>query len=264
MEIVSFDSDSIKMFGPHSFVGKGAEGRIYKYSNEEIIKIYYGFVTKMIDRKSSIPSELDEFGSRELSRILSDLILRSSCVKLTKLPTKIAIFDKYTIGGIGPYFDGYTPLNKLYFSLPTKDVLTIFRKVLSAVKELNENFIYPTDLNGTNILVSKCGEVELIDINSFCTYTCESADKYYGFESFYNILNEIIDYVFLKVPEDVSYEDAMMRLHLPIEFITYLSSNLRANYKGVLEVIEEISRNKKLMNTPVRRRVKKNGSSQIK
>lgn len=264
MEIVSFDSDSIKMFGPHSFVGKGAEGRIYKYNNEEIIKIYYGFVTKMIDRKSSIPSELDEFGSRELSRILSDLILRSSCVKLTKLPTKIAIFDRYTIGGISPYFDGYTPLYKLYFSLPTKEVLTIFRKVLSAVKELNENFIYPTDLNGANILVSESGDVELIDINSFCTYTSESTDKYYGFESFYNILNEIIDYVFLKVPEDVSYDDAMMRLHLPIEFITYLSSNLRANYKGVLEVIEEISRNKKLMNAPVRRRVKKNGSSQIK
>ena len=192
IEITKHDLEKFKI------IGKGTEGTIYQYSNDELIKIYHSNsdymqvniqnvifdedgvnVTpvknfKNINVKQRAIQYFDAEGvrlSREESIIKA--IETQKDIHLTKLPQKPIYLDG-KIRGCSLYYHKYAMNIYSVMNIPVyKWRLKIIREILKEVKELADHNIYHIDLSqhptkeskNTNILLTRTFHPEIIDID---------------------------------------------------------------------------------------------------
>lgn len=179
-----------KGFDKPSFVGTDAKLYI---KGEYLYKIYVG-------KKSSLIH-------------LTNLIVRQKYIKKTILPDRILYKnsqiknndENILLGCRIKYFNISIPLGYLNTSLDKK--ITIFEELIVCLKELLDNYIYPTDLHIFNILVDS--HVRIIDLDTFDTKITDYEDKEsYSFvlKLFRHVLLTTIfdDYDNMNPPHDIS------------------------------------------------------------
>lgn len=132
---------------------EGNEGKLF-IRNNQVHKIY---------------KKIWQYDSRKII-LLNE---RQKYIKNTTMPLGIISLDDIFIGVILKLFQNHIPLSKLNSSL----IIDILRQIKVNLQELTSNYIYPTDLDDENILISKTGKVEFIDIDGLDTIVSSSFNK---------------------------------------------------------------------------------------
>ena len=217
MEVIEITPKKLKnIIDNNKMIGKGYYGAVIEYG-DQLIKVDIDLYKKLKDKNIyNVDYALCEHYKYEFDRDFQDrkqieiLASKQKDVKLTKLPKGIIILksDSKEINGISPGIITYYHRNhkKLEDLNPHdyKRVLVILKKLLLAVKELEENKISQNDLvhyedyeiekRNTNVLY-KDNTPEIIDMSGFFVRV---GDDFSSAVNMYRELGNIImDYFYL-------------------------------------------------------------------
>ncbi len=132
----------------------GTEANLYDL-NESLYKIYFKRNT-----------------SNMMHLIL--LKLRQKEVKNTIFPEPVLINDERLVGCSIKYFKDYVPINNKKDKF-NKEKLIILKNALSKLKELTDNYIYPTDINSDGIITNGI-DVQIVDLDTYSTKISDKKD----------------------------------------------------------------------------------------
>lgn len=155
---------------------------------------------------------------------------------------------KKELAGISmKYLKDYYTLDEIN-KMDEVDFKTIFLNLINNIKELTDNYIYPTDLNDKNILVSPDFDVQIIDLDGeYCTVSDkEEIDKLNVI--FDRLLYHIYFYLMKSSPEvyqnvrlngykilnQYGYDDELIKMLEKEEPITYekLTNVINRNFRS--------------------------------
>ena len=147
MEKIVLSSTEYTKFKTPDF--EGNEGKLYLCNNQRLYKFYKHFWQYDINR-------------------LEKLIKLQKNIQHTTMPVGSICVDDIFVGAVLKYFCNH---EKLIESKSNNLELIIFllKQLKTIIKELTDNYIYLTDLDDENILVSKTGKLELIDLDGLDT-----------------------------------------------------------------------------------------------
>ena len=184
----------------NKFIAAGTEGRVYRLGNGLLYKLYRSH--------EELIKEIGSNGDKLVDSLYSDTNIltameRQKNVHLTALP-QCPIYDykdKY-IGCVLKDHGLCMPIHSITM-LPRKKQISIIKQLLSAVKELCDNNIYPQDLATkeiegkphTNILIKLSGKPEIIDLEGKSTvYSKEKNEnlEYLTYVSLTALISEIL------------------------------------------------------------------------
>ena len=130
-------------------LGKGGFGEVYK-------------ATHKVDGSEIAVKTVKKHGMKE--------------IEIIELCNELAILQKLDHPNISKYFENYEDTNFIYICmelmeggdlegkiLPEAKISNYFKKLLLALKHCHEQDIIHRDLKPANIMLTKCGEVKLID-----------------------------------------------------------------------------------------------------
>lgn len=257
-EIILTNELKEKILTPDNFLGKGNEGRVFKYSNIETIKIYYGIFSDYIFHSDRKPNDIELDASETYHNRILDLELRQNLIGRTSLPKGRVTLNGLTIGCILKYHDDHFPLVMHYFE-DDETVLKTFREVCKSVNELTTYCIYPTDVHEQNILIEKKTNMpELIDVDGEYIHITDLPNQSDEDETYYKTMLLIINYIRLKKSNNpaMSDEEVFESINISPEFIQLL---LRFNpsYEEIMELINYLSKDKILEKAPTYRLTKR-------
>lgn len=194
-------------------IGSGTEANVYDAGKGILYKIYKPY--------DELLEELNYYDGLNISSVYSDkhiktAIERQQYVTKTDLP-KAPIYssDKKFIGCSLKKHTFCRPMQSITM-LPIKKQAIILKRLLDAVKELCDNYIYPHDLcvkeiDGkphSNVLVTLNGLPKIIDLDGKSTiYTKDKSeqDEYLSYVTLTALINEILFDVDSK--DDVDFYD---------------------------------------------------------
>lgn len=136
------------------------------------------------------------------------------------------------------YFDNYITINNLDADK------RIFLNLLLAIKELTDNYIYPTDLNDGNILVSPSYDIQLIDLDgAYCIVSNQEENeqlKKILHSLLYRIYFAIID-KFPEIQNEVrtSGYEALKQYGYSNEFIEMLKGEEPISYEKLMNLVDQ-------------------------
>lgn len=181
LPIVNLTSEELIAIN-HKIIAEGSEGVLYAAPGKKLYKIYKKPIEKVA----------------EFEKDLKEALLRQENVHLTSLPEGMVLVDDYPAGCILNRFICHENIDKMNYYRKEAQY-KILKGLILRVKELVENQIYPLDLNNQNllyeekgnVLVSKTGKVEIIDLDrSSAAYTPNRLRHYENFV--YSSLGELI------------------------------------------------------------------------
>ncbi len=142
--------DNDCFFSPDDFDTEGVY--IYKRNAQLALRVYKAFAEYKFN------GNLDD-------RLISKLQQKQSNVKLTDFPTGVVTVDHRIIGQIIPYYNDYLTLNDSIYKhmVNEKNILTIYKKIIEILKELEKNNIIYTDNHAKNYMINNNLDVKLID-----------------------------------------------------------------------------------------------------
>lgn len=257
-EIILTNELKERILTPDNFLGKGNEGRVFKYSNIETIKIYYGIFSDYIFHSDRKPNDIELDASETYHNRILDLELRQNLIGRTSLPKGRVTLNGLTIGCILKYHDDHFSLVMHYFE-DDETVLKTFREVCKSVNELTTYCIYPTDVHEQNILIEKKTNMpELIDVDGEYIHITDLPNQSDEDETYYKTMLLIINYIRLKKSNNpaMSDEEVFESINISPEFIQLL---LRFNpsYEEIMELIDYLSKDKILEKAPTYRLTKR-------
>ena len=126
-EIILTSNVKEKILTPDNFIGKGNEGRVFKYSNNETLKIYYSIFGDYIFHPDRKPNDLEIEASEMYHNRILDLELRQNLIGRTNLPKGRVTLNDLTVGCILKYHKDHFPLVMHYFE-NDETVLKTFRR----------------------------------------------------------------------------------------------------------------------------------------
>ena len=257
-EIILTNELKERILTPDNFLGKGNEGRVFKYSDSETIKIYYGIFNDYIFHSDRKPNDIELDASETYHNRILDLELRQNLIGRTSLPKGRVTLNGLTIGCILKYHGNHFPLVMHYFE-DDETVLKTFREVCKSVNELTTYCIYPTDVHEQNILIEKKTNMpELIDVDGEYIHITDLPNQSDEDETYYKTMLLIINYIRLKKSNNpaMSDEEVFESINISPEFIQLL---LRFNpsYEEIMELINYLSKDKILEKAPTYRLIKR-------
>ncbi len=223
-EIILTDEIKKTVLTPDNFLGKGNEGRVFKFSDTETLKIYYGIFRDYIFNSSRKPNDIEVEASETYHNRILDLELRQNLIGRTSLPKGRVTLNGLTIGCILKYHDNHFPLVMHYFE-SDETVLKTFREICKSVNELTTYCIYPTDVHEQNVLIEKpTSTPELIDVDGEYIHIHDTPDKPDEEETYHKTMQLIINYIRLKKSNNplMSDEEVFESIHLAPQYIDLL------------------------------------------
>ncbi len=247
MEEISFTPKELKeIVDSADLIGSGGFGAVIEYKTR-LLKIDINLYRKLRKIESyqvnRVVREYYEYSNDFQDRKqIEELIKKQKDITLTKLPEGIItlkdISGNKSPGIIIPYHKGYEKLEKLDYH-EYKRVLIILRKLLMAVKELEENKISQEDLiqynefglnkRSMNVLY-KDDTPQIIDMSGFFV---KVGDKFYNAKNMYmDLSNILIDYCFFNDIKSPYKREKVENYEQDKEIIDELENGLKK--KGLL------------------------------
>lgn len=225
MERINLDYvNYLKYKKPHF---EGSEGKLYIKDNNELYKFY-------------------RYPWKHSEQQIISLNERQTDIKYTTMPLGSLYLSDIFAGAILKYFKDYKVLEEC--NINTIELLVNILKIIKRnIQELTDNYIYLTDLNMENVLLSKDLKVELIDLDGNDTIVTDKE----SIENLNRVL-KLYQHVVLKLlypsydPIDYSMnpEKHLEEVGLNKEFIGILSSH-NVTYEILDEVINYTYKDKK-------------------
>lgn len=241
IEITKSDLEKLKI------IGRGTEGTIYQYSNDELIKIYHSHSDYnqgkrqniIVDesgvnitpikkvQKTNIKDQTIQYFDTEGVRLArEDAIIKAieaqKNIYLTKLPQKAVYLDG-KIRGCSLYYHKHATNIYNVMHIPVyKWRLKIVKEILKEVKELADHNIYHIDLcqhptkenKNTNILLMRDFHPEIIDIDGHSAIYSETPSECYERSTTLSLSVLVIELLsreyitdFLRNPEDIDLHE---------------------------------------------------------
>ena len=257
-EIILTNELKERILTPDNFLGKGNEGRVFKYSDSETIKIYYGIFNDYIFHSDRKPNDLEIEASEMYHNRILDLELRQNLIGRTNLPKGRVTLNDLTVGCILKYHKDHFPLVMHYFE-NDETVLKTFREICKSVNELTTYCIYPTDVHEQNILIErKTNMPELIDIDGEYIHIADSPNQSDQDETYYKTMLLIINYIRLKKSNNpkMSDEEIFEDIKISAEFLNILLK-FNPTYEEIMSLIDYMLKDKILEKAPTYRLTKK-------
>ena len=103
--------------------------------------------------------DFEFYGGLGDPKMIEELIVRQSNIKLTEFPTGVVSINQYPIGQEIPFYNGYQTLREFSHSISSVEgketvLPKVYIKILLSLKELIENEIYYSDVHSGNFLVN--------------------------------------------------------------------------------------------------------------
>jgi hypothetical protein len=228
-------------------IASGTEGRVYRIGNGLLYKLYRS--NEELSREVGYSSEHNINNLYTDSNILTAME-RQKNVHLTSLPVCPIYDDKGKYIGCALKDHGLClPIHSITM-LPRKKQISIIKQLLSAVKELCDNNIYPQDLatkeiDGkphTNILIKLNGKPEIIDLDGKSTiYSRERNEslEYSTYVSLTALISEILYDIDTK--EDRDYVDTEYEINKLTNYgMPYDLAESMLRYECDYEALNEI------------------------
>lgn len=102
------------------------------------------------------------------------LNLRQKEIKNTIFPDAVLIDEEGLVGCSIKHFKDYVPIN-IKKDKSNKEKLSILKNTLNKLKELTDNYIYPTDINSEGIITNDI-DVQIIDLDTYSTKISDKKD----------------------------------------------------------------------------------------
>lgn len=179
------------------YLKHGGNGIIYKYGNQELVKLFYynyfkdydiSIINKTIE---DIAIKVDNEHTRKIlfpnhitqTTKLKQLITRLDNTSSNDLYKGIINIDDTIIGTILNYYKDYNLYQDIHSKLNPRQNIYLLNKIRHQVEELLNNGIYPTDLKLDNIMINKDTlDVKLIDLDDNTTVLTDTKEDYYRYE----------------------------------------------------------------------------------
>ena len=212
MEEISFTPKELKeVIDSANLIGSGGFGAVIEYKTR-LLKIDINLYKKLkkleLYQTNRVVREYYEYENNDFQdrKQIEELVKKQKDITLTKLPEGIItlkdVSSNISPGIIIPYHKGYDKLENLDFH-DYKRLLIILKKLLMAVRELEENKISQEDLiqynefglskRSTNVLY-KDDTPQIIDMSGFFV---KVGDKFYNAKNMYmDLSNILIDYCY--------------------------------------------------------------------
>ena len=257
-EIILNEEIREKVLTLDNFIGKGNEGRVFKYTDSETLKIYYSIFSDYIYHSDRKPNDIELDASETYHNRILDLELRQNLIGRTSLPKGRITLNGLTVGCILKYHGDHFPLVMHYFE-DDETVLKTFREICKSVNELATYCIYPTDVHEQNILIErKTNMPELIDVDGEYIHITDIPNQADQDEAYYKTMLLIINYIRLKKSNNPSMSDEEIfdSINILPEFRELL---LRFNpsYEEIVALINYLIKDKILEKAPTYRLINK-------
>jgi len=132
-------------------------------------------------------------------------------VKLTDFPIGIVSIDKWVIGQIIPYYNGYDTLAKSVIKADENTIIQYYSNILTILKELYSNGIIYVDVRARNFMINKINSlVKLIDFESGYLSFDNSKSRYIDMmENLRVMINEInkLKDINFQLPTNITLND---------------------------------------------------------
>lgn len=223
MEKINLDSTEYLRFRNPDF--EGNEGKLY-ICNNQIYKFYKNFW---------------QYDSKKLET----LIALQKSINYTTLPLGCINVENIFMGTILKYFDNHKKLIELK-NYNIDFIVFMLKDLKQILQELTSQNIYPTDLDDENILVSKYGKLELIDLDGLDTVLSEQKDLDL-LKTVINLYkNIILDFLYPKYDKIACYgneEEHFEKIGVPRTYIDcFIKKDL--NYEILDELITQTYQDK--------------------
>lgn len=185
-------------------------------------------------------------------RQISASIERQKNIKLSSLPIAPIYVDNRLAGVVIRRFKNYYAFHKIINFFPRKKKIEIFEDILEKLRELTENYIYPTDFGNitegvnphSNILLNLKGIPEFIDLDGNSTSYAFKEDSYKeasSYSEFYVLFLSIIYNI--EIPRNFMQEDfdyisnQLINKGLPLEYAELIKNQDNCNNQNMKEMI---------------------------
>lgn len=156
--MISITKDELDQY---KVLGHGKYGKVYQVDDSIAYKIYYETLPDIDGFAAINPALLTS------KKTINKLLKRGQNIQYTDLIQDYIVINNRFGGVCIPFYDGKT-LSQLK-DTPYQVKRDISTQMVRNHKELLRHFIYPRDYHTDNIMVTKSGEVKLIDLDDFLT-----------------------------------------------------------------------------------------------
>ncbi len=253
-EIILTDEIKKTSLTSDNFIGKGNEGRVFKFTDTETLKIYYGIFRDYIINSDRRPNDLELDASEIYHNRILDLELRQNLIGRTSLPKGRVTLNGLTVGCILKYHNNHLPLVMHYFE-SDETVLKTFREICKSVNELTTYCIYPTDVHEQNILIEKSTLMpELVDIDGEYIHIDDVPNKSDEEATYHKTMELIVNYIRLKKSNNpqMTNEEVFESINLAPQYIDILTK-YDPNYEEIMDFLNYCLSDKVLEKAPTYR-----------
>lgn len=220
-------------------IGSGAFGKIYK-DGDKIYKLYKEKIVddyyKMYDNPALNYPKIKKYKLNRLKQVKGK-------IKNCNLAYDCIYIDGKFSGVVADYFDGDT-LGNIKNKLSFDEKIKISKIIVTTMKKLQANGIYPLDIHLDNIMIGKDLEVCLIDLDDSLTKVKLIKNPFLKRQSLRS-LNEALQDIFDEKTFTFYCNDEIERYKFPKEIYqikpTYLGTEKYLDYKEKKEQVLFIS-----------------------
>lgn len=210
-KIILSETDIKKL--KNKYIASGTEGHIYRVGNGLLYKLYRPY--------EELAKEVGFNSKHNIDSLYTDTNIitameRQQNIQLTSLPVCPIYDEKSLFIGCALKDHGRCfPVHSITM-LPRKKQIFIIKQLLSVVKELCDNNIYPQDLatkeiDGkphTNILIKLNGKPEIIDLDGKSTIYSKEKDENLEYSTYVSLTALICEILYgIDTKEDRDYVD---------------------------------------------------------
>lgn len=179
MQIIELSKEEvISLFlQKNKIVNFGIYGYMLPYQNN-YIKLFYKklpdtFVTPTstnLDREIKLLQTIETITDNHPLKKIKEKIIALQNTSSNNLIKAIITYNNYPIGVLLTKYQGYTPLLNIKNTLTNEEKITILRKIKALLEELQNNNIYITNFNETNIIIRKSDhDIKIVNLDTSTT-----------------------------------------------------------------------------------------------